>query len=491
MVLNTLLRSTLAGPLCRSIRWPLVAAAAALAGCANLAPPYERPAAPVPAAWPASSNAASTGTAAPAPAATSPQDIGWRDFFTEPRLRDVVALALQNNRDQRVALLNIDKARAVYRVQQAAELPELTANASGSASRSAADLSSSGRSSTSRQYSVALGLAAYELDFFGRARNLSDAALQSFLATEQSQRSTQISLVAEVANAWLTLAADQRRLALARSTLDSQQRSFVLTQRRRELGAASQLDLATAQTSVDSARGDVAAYTAQVALDLNALQLLVGTELPALLLPAVTEPAPAAAPLLAVPDGLPSSLLQQRPDVLAAEHSLQAAHADIGAARAAFFPSITLTAAAGTASNSLSGLFRGGNGTWSFAPSIRLPIFDGGANQANLDAARAEQQIQLASYEKAIQTAFREVADVLATRSTLDERLAAQASLARATRQRYELTQARQRSGADSALDVLDAQRSLYAAEQGLITLALAEQSNRITLYKVLGGGWR
>ncbi|HSI59512.1 MAG TPA: efflux transporter outer membrane subunit [Ideonella sp.] len=460
----------------------LLLAAGLLAGCVNLAPTYSRPEAPVPVAWPASAGVGSL--AAPA------GELAWRDFFADARLRHVVALALANNRDLRIALLNIDKARAAYGIQRAEQLPAIGANGSGSASRSAADFSSTGRGTTSHQYSATLAMASYELDFFGRVKNLSEAALQSYLATEQSRRSTQISLVAEVANAWLTLAADQSRLALARETLKSQQRSYALSQRLHELGAASGLDLVSAQTTVDSARADVAGYTAQVAQDRNALVLLVGGALPDELLPAAIEATSAASALVSVPAELPSSVLQQRPDVLAAEHTLRAANADIGAARAAFFPSITLTASAGSASDSLSRLFRGGNGIWSFAPAIHLPVFDGGANRAQLQSAQAEQAIQVATYEKALQTAFREVADVLATRSTLDERLAAQQSLTDATQKRYDLTQARQRSGADSALDVLDAQRSLYTAQQTLITLRLAEQSSRITLYKVLGGGW-
>jgi len=466
-----------------SLSLAALASALLLAGCVNLAPTYNRPEAPVPAAWPATASGAG-GLAAPA------AEIAWRDFFVDGRLRRVVELSLDNNRDLRIALLNIEKARAAYGIQQADQLPSVSASGGGTASRSSADLSSSGRGSVSHQYSASLAMASYELDFWGRIRNLSDAALQNYLATEQSQRSTQISLVAEVANAWLTLSADQSRLALARDTLKSQQRSFELSGKRHDLGAASGLDLVSAQTSVESARADVAAYTAQVAQDRNALVLLVGGEVPDDLLPGALAPAASVSALVSVPADLPSSVLQQRPDVLAAEHTLRAANADIGAARAAFFPSITLTASAGTASDTLSRLFRSGNGIWSFAPAVHLPIFDGGANRASLASAQAEQAIQVATYEKTLQTAFREVADVLATRSTLDERLAAQQALADATAKLYDLTQARQRSGADSALDVLSSQRSLYSAQQTLITLRLAEQSSRITLYKVLGGGW-
>jgi len=320
-------------------------------------------------------------------------------------------------------------------------------------------------------------------------KNLSDSALQSFLSTEATRRSTQISLVAETATAWLALAADMQRLKLAQDTLASQQKSFDLTQRAHALGAQSGLALAQARTTVDSARVDVGTYTTQVAQDRNALNLLAGTTVPEALLPGDRSASVAA--LVDVPAGLPSTLLQQRPDVLAAEHLLQASHADIGAARAAFYPSISLTAAAGTASNSLSGLFKAGSGAWSFIPSINLPIFDAGANDANLKFAEAQREIDLASYEKTLQTAFREVADALAARSTLAERIAAQESLTAATERSFQLSNALFRGGSSSYLDVLDAQRSLYSAQQSLIGLRLAEQTNRLTLYKVLGGGWK
>jgi len=481
----------------------------ALAGCTSLAPDYARPMLPVPATL-----NGTNGPDGPEGTALAPETgpMGWQEFLQEPRLRELVALALQNNRDLRVAVLAIEKARAQYGVEQSNRFPAVGATAAGNRTRTADDLNTSGRSPTSSQYSAQLGFSSYEIDFFGRVKNLNEAALQEFLRTTENRRSVQLSLVAEVANAWLTLDADGRRLQLAQDTLRSRQKSYELTERSHALGAASGLTLAQAQTTVDTARADVAAFTSQVARDRNALALLAGAPVPAALLPdganpgatasparaasasASVAPAPSlatpAATLLAVPGDLPSSVLLNRPDVRAAEYTLRGAYASIGAARAAFFPSITLTASAGTASNALSGLFDGGNGTWSFAPQIRLPIFDAGRNRANLQIAETARDTALAQYDKAVQTAFREVADALAERATLAERLQAQQSLQAATLKALQLSQARYRLGADSYLPVLDAQRALYSAQQTLIGLALAEQANRITLYKVLGGRW-
>ena len=481
----------------------------ALAGCTSLAPDYARPMLPVPATL-----NGTNGPNGPEGTALAPETgpMGWQEFLQEPRLRELVALALQNNRDLRVAVLAIEKARAQYGVEQSNRFPAVGATAAGNRTRTADDLNTSGRSPTSSQYSAQLGFSSYEIDFFGRVKNLNEAALQEFLRTTENRRSVQLSLVAEVANAWLTLDADGRRLQLAQDTLRSRQKSYELTERSHALGAASGLTLAQAQTTVDTARADVAAFTSQVARDRNALALPAGAPVPAALLPdganpgataspaqaasasASVAPAPSlatpAATLLAVPGDLPSSVLLNRPDVRAAEYTLRGAYASIGAARAAFFPSITLTASAGTASNALSGLFDGGNGTWSFAPQIRLPIFDAGRNRANLQIAETARDTALAQYDKAVQTAFREVADALAERATLAERLQAQQSLQAATLKALQLSEARYRLGADSYLPVLDAQRALYSAQQTLIGLALAEQANRITLYKVLGGRW-
>ncbi|AMO77045.1 efflux transporter outer membrane subunit [Pseudomonas citronellolis] len=445
-----------------------------LGGCVNLAPDYQRPAAPVAAQWPGA-----------APAGASQADVDWREFFVDARLRDTVARALANNRDLRVAALNVEYQRAQYRIQRAELFPAVSASAEGTRQRALSD----GTTAVSSQYSVGLGVSSYELDLFGRLRNLKDAALEDYLALEQTRRSTQISLVAEVASAWMTLAADQQLLKLARDTHASQQKTYELVQRSHGLGGESGLSLAQARSTVESARAEAASYASQVEQDRNALELLVGERLDASLLPGDTGLD--AALLVTVPAGLPSSLLQRRPDVLAAEHTLKAANADIGAARAAFFPSVSLTASGGSASGELSGLFKSGSRAWSFAPSINLPIFDAGSNQAGLDAAKITRDIDVANYEKALQTAFSEVADALSVRSHINERLDAQRELTAATDKSYDLSLALYKQGSDSFLEVLDAQRSLYSAQQTLISLELAEQVNRVTLYKVLGGGWQ
>jgi multidrug efflux system outer membrane protein len=348
-----------------------------------------------------------------------------------------------------------------------------------------------GLAGVTRQYNVTVGFSSYELDLFGRVRSLNAQALQQFLASEEGRRSTHISLVAEVANDYLTLAADQERLKLAERTLQSQSDSYALTQRKAELGVASDLDLRQAETTVESARVDVAGYTSQVAQDRNALTLVVGATIPDALLPTGLDDALAALGSRSdLPAGLPSTLLERRPDVLQAEHQLEAANANIGAARAAFYPRITLTANAGTASSALSGLFKGGAGSWTFAPQISLPIFDGGSNRANLDLAQVDRDIDVAQYEKAIQTAFREVADSLAVRDTVQSQLRAQTALVHAWSESYRLSEARFRRGADSYLQLLETQRSLYAAQQNLIGTQRTRVGNLVTLYKVLGGGW-
>jgi len=413
---------------------------------------------------------------------------GWQEFLQDARLRDLVALTLANNRDLRVATLNIERARAIYGISSAAALPRVAVNASEARTRTPGGLTASGNPSLGNTFRVELGFTAYELDLFGRVRNLSDSALETFFATEQTRRSAQISLVASVAQAWLQLATDQQRLALARNTLDSQLRSYDLIRQAHALGAQSGVALAQARTTVETARGQVAAYDSLVEQGRNALTLLAGTVPPPALLPA--GQVELAALLPTPPAGLPSSVLQQRPDVLAAEHALHAAHFDIGAARAAFYPRISLTATAGVASPSLSSLFEAGSRAFSFGPSLNLPIFDGGVNRNNLRAAEVQRDIQLAQYEKTLQVAFREVADALAERRTLAERLAAQSDLVAATTRSLDLAQALFKGGGGSYLEVLDAQRALYAAQQTLISLQATEQGNRITLYKVLGGGW-
>ena len=453
-------------------------AACILAGCTSLAPTYERPAAPVPSAFPNAS-------------ASNPGDataIRWQDFFADARLRSLIELALANNRDLRVAVLNIEQARATYRVQDAQRLPSLTANGSGSHARVPADLSSTGAEMVTHQYSANIGVSAYELDLFGRVRNLSAQALDQYLATEEARRTTHISLVAEVATAYLSWSADMARLALARETLRSQGESYDLTKARASKGYASELSLRQIQTSVDGARVDVARYTGQVAQDRNAMTLLLGAAVPDSLVPE-----PLSKQLDALPDvpvGLPSELLLRRPDLLQAEHQLKARTANIGVARAAFYPRISLTASAGSSSAELSNLFKSGSGAWSFVPQISLPIFDGGANKANLDSARAGRDIALAQYEKAIQTAFREVADALVQRVSVRDQLEAQRSLVEASEVALTLSDARYTRGIDGYLSVLDAQRSAYSARQALISTQLAQLSNGVTLYKALGGGW-
>ncbi|WP_369938600.1 efflux transporter outer membrane subunit [Xanthomonas tesorieronis] len=458
-----------------------LACAGVLAGCASMAPSYARPDAPVPATF-ADSGSGTAGDVADV------ATLDWRQVFLDRRLQQVIAQALDNNRDLRVAVLNIDKARAQYRIQRADLFPSVDVSGSQSASRSSASASASGRSEVARTYVADVGVSSWELDLFGRIRSLKDEALETYLATAQTQRSTRMSLVAEVAADWLTVAADQQRLALAQQTLASQRQTLKLTEAQHQQGTVSGLDLAQVQTSVESARADVASYTTQLATSRNALDLVVGAPVAAEMLPQANalESGVALAPL---PSPLPSRVLLQRPDVLYAEHTLKSANADIGAARAAFFPTISLTASTGRSSTALSSLFDAGNRTWSFVPSISVPIFRAGALKAELDQAKISRDINVADYEQAIQTAFSEVADALATRAQLDERMDAQRALVDVTQRSYSLADARYRNGVDSYLDALDSQRSLYSAQQDLITLRLTEASNRVTLYKVLGGG--
>ncbi|MCM2264855.1 MAG: efflux transporter outer membrane subunit [Desulfuromonadales bacterium] len=454
----------------------------ALSAC-TLAPDYTRPEAPVPAAWP-TGPAYQEGVAKTGP---DMADIPWQEFFAEPQLQKLIALALENNRDLRVAVLNIERSQAQYRIQRADLFPQVDALGEGSGRRVPADLSGSGHAETIHQYRADLAISAYELDLFGRVRSLNEQALEQYLATEQARRSVQISLIAEVAANYLTLAADRERLALARETLTNYQVSFELTRSRFDAGIASALDLNQAKTPVEAARVEIARYTTLVAQDENALSLVVGTPVPAELLPAtlsetltaMKDPAP----------GLPSEALLKRPDITQAENLLKGYNANIGAARAAFFPRIILVSTVGTGSAELSGLFEGGSLVWSFAPRVTLPIFDAGRNRANLKVAEVDRDIAVARYERAIQTAFREVADALARRGTIDQQLAAQQSLTDATAESYRLSQARFERGVDSYLAVLVSQRFLYGAQQSLISARLARLDNLVTLYKVLGGG--
>jgi outer membrane protein, multidrug efflux system len=457
-------------------------AIACLAGC-TMAPRYTQPEAPVPATWPTGPAYKNSAAQAGDPAAS---DLKWNQFFINPQLQKLITLALDNNRDLRVAALNVEKSRAQYRIQRADLLPTISADGSATVKRLPADVSGTGQSMISRNYSLSLGLSTYELDFFGRIQSLKDQALEQFLATEQARRSFQISLVAEVANNYLTLAADRERLKLAHDTLESQRVSYKLIQSRFTAGASSELDLRQAQTSVDSARVDVSRYTTQVAQDENLLALVVGASVPAELLPGGFS---AIGTIRELQAGVPSNVLQRRPDIMQAEQLLKAANANIGAARAAFFPRITLNTSIGTSSTQLTGLFSPGSFAWGFAPQFTLPIFDYGRNKASLTVAERDRDIYLAQYEKAIQSAFREVADALAQNGTVTEQMEAQQSLTNATSESYRLSQARYHGGIASYLDVLDSQRSLYSAQQGLISVNLTRLSNLVTLYKVLGGG--
>jgi len=452
----------------------------ALTGC-SLIPDYQRPDAPVAGDWP--QGEAYQQSAAQA----SEQTLGWREFFRDPALQQLIEVALENNRDLRVAALNVDAYRALYRIQRADLLPAVSADGAGTRSRTPGDLSMSGEPAISSQYSATFGVS-WELDLFGRLRSLRDQALEEFFASEAAQRSTQISLIASVANAWLTLQADQALLQVTRDTLKTYEESFGLTQRSFDVGVASALELRQARSAVDSARVSIEQYTRLVAQDRNALTLLLGQSLPAGL---PSGEGLERTQLATLPVGLPSDLLQQRPDILQAEYQLRAVNASIGAARAAFFPRISLTGAAGTASRELSGLFDGGSGYWSFSPSISVPIFNAGQLRANLDYAEISKNIQVAQYEKAIQTAFREVADGLAAQATYTRQVQAQRDLLATSEDYYNLAERRYRTGVDSYLTVLDAQRQLFSVQQQLISDRLAQMTSEVNLFKALGGGWQ
>ncbi len=465
----------------KSLLLLLAGLAVILPGC-TMAPKYARSTPPIPAGWP-SGPAYTPVETTNAPAAP---DLNWRAFFTDSKLRQIIAMALTNNRDLRVAALNVEHARALYGIQRAQLLPVVDASAAGGRQRAPAVQSPTGKPLTYSQYSVNLGITSWEIDFFGRIRSLKDRALNEYLATEQARRSVQITLISSVAQAYLALAADRENLKLAETTLEAQKGSYNLIKRRHELGLAPELDVYRAQTPVDVARRDIAIYLQQVAQDENALDLLVGSPAPRELLPAELGQ---VSPPREVSAGLSSEVLLRRPDVLQAEDLLKAANADIGAARAAFFPQISLTAAIGTASSDLSGLFKSAAGAWSYTPQIVMPIFDARTWSAN-KAAKVQREIAVTQYERSIQSAFKEVADALAIRGTADEQVSAQQSLVSASAETYRLSNSRYDKGIDSYLGVLDAQRSLFAAQQGLVSLRFAKLANQVRLYAVLGGGW-
>lgn len=421
--------------------------------------------------------------------------MGWRQFFPDPGMQRLIELALANNRDLRVAALNVQATQAQYRVQRATLFPSVSLTGleqvekypSGVSATQGAAAGVSTGGQTIRFYEAGVGFTSYEIDFFGKIRSLNRVAFEKYLSTEETRRSTQLSLIAQVVSAYLAVLADETILKVTRETLQSQTASYDLTKRSLDAGTTTALAFRQAASTVDTAKANLAAYTRQAAQDRNALVLLIGDSLPEdLSFDADLGTVNLSADL---PAGIPSQVLANRPDVLAAEHTLIAANADIGAARAAFFPSITLTGSYGSASTQLSGLFKAGSSAWTFSPQISLPIFTGGANKANLDLSKIEKDINVAQYEKALQTAFREVDDALAARQTLDDQLAAQRAVLEDTSQSYQLADLRFKSGVDSFLPVLDAQRALYAAQQSVISLELVRLQNMATLYKALGGG--
>jgi multidrug efflux system outer membrane protein len=446
-------------------------------GC-TLMPGYHRPASPVSSMY---------RTISKEDASKSVQaavDIGWREFFSEPRLQRLIEIALNNNRDLRVAALNVDLLRAQYRIGIAYLIPTISGTGSGTRQR---DVLPDGEASTTGKYSLRVGVSAYELDLFGRVRSLKKQALEQYLASEEARRSVQISLVAQVAIQYLTERALAEQLIETKETLKSLEQYYQLIKSSYDVGSTSELDLRSSEAQVQTARVNVSNYERQHAQAENALALLLGQPIPDDL--PSPQPFGSQTILTDIAEGVPSELLQRRPDILEAEHQLKAANANIGAARATFFPKITLTGSGGIASVSLADLFSGAS-VWSFAPQISIPIFGGGAKEATLDAAGISKSIEIAQYEKAIQTAFREVSDALIGRTTLDEQVDAQQALVKAQQQRYDLADVRYRNGVDSYLTVLTAQQELYNAQQNLIQTQFSRLSNLITLYKALGGGW-
>lgn len=461
---------------------PVILAGLLLSAC-SLAPTYEQPSLPVAGQWPTAAVADGNTSAAAA------HEIRWQEFFQHEKLREVIAIALDHNRDLRVATLNIERARALYQVQSAGRLPTANAGLSGARQRVPDSVAPGGAGGTSSAYSAGIGVTAFELDLFGSVRNMSQAAFERYSATEEAQRAAQISLVAEVASVYEAVLADERLLSLSQQTLASRTDSHARQIQLRDQGASSEYDLRQSDSLLQAARVAVAQATRQRALDENALTVLAGSVLPANLLPARGSDWDSNV-MADLPAGLPSELLTARPDIRRQEALLRASNANIGVARAAFFPRITLTGAFGSSSDELSGLFDSGSRSWSFLPQISLPIFDGGRNRANLNVAKADKDIAIAQYDKTIQVAFREVADALTGRATLSDELSAVKAQERAEQVRHDLAKQRYEGGQSSYLEYLDAQRSLFSAQQQTIRTSLAELQNRIGLYKALGGGW-
>jgi multidrug efflux system outer membrane protein len=464
----------------------LLAAVLALTGC-TMIPEYERPPAPVAARYPG---------AAEGPAGPAAADMAWRHFFADERLKRLIELALTNNLDLRVAVLNVEQSQAQYRITRSALFPGVTGSGSYTRSRSYAYGGTGAPGNpggsptvTAEQWSASLGSTAYEVDLFGRVRSLNRQALEKYLATTEAKRSAQISLVAAVAAEYFAWREAAEQVQLARETLTAVQAAYELNQATFDAGASSELDLRTAEGQVETAKINVLTYERQRAEAENDLELLVGAPPPADL--------PAARPfndprlVAEIPAGLPAELLERRPDILEAEHTLKAANANIGAARAAFFPTISLTASAGATSSELSRLFGSGTGVWSFSPQATLPIFTGGQNRADLEAAKAGARIEIANYQKAIQTAFREVADALVASRTYASQIEEAAALIRTQQRRYELANLRYRQGEDTYLNVLSAQQDLYRAQQDQMAAQDNKLASQISLYQALGGGWQ
>lgn len=456
---------------------PAMLALLMAAGCVSMAPPYSRPALPVPAAYDAP---------APRPAELAASHISWRTYFSDPALQALIDTALANNRDLRTALARVQEARALYGIQRADQFPTVGVQADGTRARVPGDLNLTGQPQISSQYQVGLGLASWELDFWGRVRSLKDAALQNYLATDAAAQAATLSLITQVADSYLTLRELDERLELTRETIASRAESLRIFRRRFDVGAISKLDLTQVETLWQQARALGADLERIRAEQAHALALLVGAPLT---LPVQKQPLDDAAVMRELPAGLPSDLLANRPDIVAAEHQLQAANANIGAARAAFLPSITLTGAFGTASAELDGLFSGASRAWNFAPSISLPIFDAGRRQSALDLAEARRDQAVAGYEKTIQAAFRDVSDALSARHWLAEQVEVLRATVAAQTERARLAQLRYDHGASPYLEVLDAQRDLLAAQQTLVQTRRALLSSRVGLYAALGGG--
>lgn len=455
-----------------------VMAASLLGGC-SLTPQFVRPAAPVAATFPGADANTDAG-------ARRAIDTGWRDFFPDPRLQALIEAALVDNRDLRTAALRIEEARALFNIQSADLLPTIGVGAGATRARSLVPQSAGNGTVVSTNYQVGLTLSSFELDFFGRVRSLNEAALAQYLASAEARQSVQISLVASVAQAYLNERSLAEQLALAQSTVKSRQTAYDLARQRFDVGASSALDLRLAETLVLSARVAAVTLARQQAQAQNALTLLVGRQLTNL---PPTQTLSSETIVTGIPAGLPSDLLVNRPDIRAAEQRLRSANANIGAARAAFFPRISLTAGIGTASNALSGLFDAGSGTWSFGPQLLLPIFDAGRNRANLSLAEVRSNLAVADYEKTIQVAFREVADALVARGTFEEQITAQQAFLDAQADRLRLAELRYQNGVASSIEVLDAQRELFSAQQSLVQTRLQRLTNAVDLYRSLGGG--